>query len=92
MPMSRDAANWRSRRWDRARTLEIGGTPDPRARDRRGTADRVRPRRAGQRQPVAQGRPAARGHTRVTLDLPLGSHLEPQGDGADLSRARARRT
>ena len=50
-----------------------------------GAADRLRPRAAGEREPLAQGRAAAGDRFRcVALDLPLGSHELPLPD-ADVS-------
>jgi pimeloyl-ACP methyl ester carboxylesterase len=59
--------------------------PDSRSRDRRGAADRLRAWRAREREPLAQGGPPSRRLQRVTLDLPLGSHLEPLPRDAEVS-------
>jgi hypothetical protein len=59
--------------------------PDSRSRDRRGAADRLGAWRAREREPLAQGGPPSRRLQRVTLDLPLGSHLEPLPREAEVS-------
>ncbi len=79
------AARWRSPHLGPARTLDIGGT-------------RVPAHVTGEGPPIVfvhgalvnanlwrKVVPLLEGHTRVTLDLPLGSHLEAQGDSVDLS-------
>jgi pimeloyl-ACP methyl ester carboxylesterase len=83
--MSHDARNWRSEALGPVQTLEIGG-------------HRIPAHVTGEGPPIVfvhgalvnanlwrKVVPLLDGYTRVTLDLPLGSHLEPQGEGADLS-------
>jgi pimeloyl-ACP methyl ester carboxylesterase len=82
-------ADWRSPDLGPARVLELGG------------GRRVRAHVTGEGPPIVfvhgalvnanlwrKVVPRLRGHTRVTLDLPLGSHLDPMPKGADFS-ARA---
>jgi pimeloyl-ACP methyl ester carboxylesterase len=83
--MSHDARNWRSEALGPVQTLEIGG-------------HRIPAHVTGEGPPIVfvhgalvnanlwrKVVPLLDGYTRVTLDLPLGSHLEPQGEGADMS-------
>ena len=87
------SADWRSPDLGPAQTLDLGDGRRIRAHvTGAGPADRVRPRRAREREPVAQGRAAARRLPRVALDLPLGSHLEPMPQDADLTPAGAGRS
>jgi pimeloyl-ACP methyl ester carboxylesterase len=78
-------ADWRSPDLGPARTLDLGG------------GRRVRAHVTGDGPPIAFAHgalvnanlwrkvvPRLEGHTRVTLDLPLGSHLEPMAKDADL--------
>jgi len=79
-------ADWRSPALGLARTLDLGG------------GRRVRAHVTGEGPPIVfvhgalvnanlwrKVVPRLKGHTRVTLDLPLGSHLEPMPKQADLS-------
>src|SRR5512134_112537 len=83
--MSSDAKSWRSEALGPPQPLEIGGR-------------RIVAHMTGEGPPIVfvhgalvnanlwrKVVPLLDGHTRVTLDLPLGSHLEPQGEGADMS-------
>ena len=76
------------RRWETARRLDLSG-------------HRIRAHVTGEGPPIVfvhgalvnanlwrKVVPLLDGYTRVTLDLPLGSHLEPAGPDADMSRAR----
>ena len=73
--MPNGKAGGRTRLWASAGpSISAAGGIRPTS-SRRGAADRVRPRPAGQREPLAQGRRAASPDFRcITLDLPLGSH------------------
>jgi pimeloyl-ACP methyl ester carboxylesterase len=79
------SADWRSPDLGAARTLDLGG------------GRRVRAHVTGEGSPIVfvhgalvnanlwrKVVPRLEGHTRVTLDLPLGSHLEPMARDADL--------
>jgi pimeloyl-ACP methyl ester carboxylesterase len=79
-------AEWRSPDLGPARTLDLGG------------GRRIRAHLTGEGPPLVfvhgalvnanlwrKVVPRLEGHTRVTLDMPLGSHLEPMPPGADLS-------
>jgi pimeloyl-ACP methyl ester carboxylesterase len=79
------AADWRSPDLGPARTLDLGG------------GRRIRVHVTGEGPPIVfvhgalvnanlwrKVVPGLEGHMRVTLDLPLGSHLEPMPRGADL--------
>ena len=81
-----ERASWRSSELGPARTLELGG------------GRRIRAHVTGDGPPIVfvhgalvnanlwrKVMPRLDGHTRVTLDLPLGSHLEPMPRDADMS-------
>jgi pimeloyl-ACP methyl ester carboxylesterase len=83
--METERASWRSQALGPARTLDLG-------------EGRIRAHVTGDGPPIVfvhgalvnanlwrKVVPRLEGHTRVTLDLPLGSHLEPMPAGADLS-------
>jgi pimeloyl-ACP methyl ester carboxylesterase len=83
--MQSDRASWRSEALGPARTVEL-------------SEGRIRAHVTGQGPPIVfvhgalvnanlwrKVVPRLDGHTRMTLDLPLGSHLEPMPPGADLS-------
>jgi pimeloyl-ACP methyl ester carboxylesterase len=83
--METERANWRSEALGPARTLELG-------------EGRIRAHLTGEGPPIVfvhgvlvnanlwrKVVPRLEGHTRVTLDLPLGSHLESMPADADLS-------
>jgi pimeloyl-ACP methyl ester carboxylesterase len=83
--MGSGRASWRSEALGPARTLEL-------------SEGRIRAHVTGEGPPIVfvhgalvnanlwrKVVPRLEGHTRVTLDLPLGSHLEPMPAGADLS-------
>jgi len=81
-----ERASWRASELGPARTLELGG------------GRRIRAHVTGEGPPIVfvhgalvnanlwrKVVPRLSGHTRVTLDLPLGSHLEPMPRDADMS-------
>ena len=81
-----ERASWRASELGPARTLELGG------------GRRIRAHVTGEGPPIVfvhgalvnanlwrKVVPRLNGHTRVTLDLPLGSHLEPMPRDADMS-------
>jgi pimeloyl-ACP methyl ester carboxylesterase len=83
--METERANWRSQALGPARTIELG-------------EGRIRAHLTGDGPPIVfvhgalvnanlwrKVVPRLEGHTRVTLDLPLGSHLESMPAGADMS-------